>query len=119
MTIALISAPLSLTLFTCREAYKEFLEQRGLEPSKIDGTTAGCVYNSIVDGQVLVYVDASQNLDELSASLVHESVHVFSRIRDYMNLGYDEETSAYAIESIFTQLKRLYQSRIGTISGRT
>lgn len=110
MTLALILAPVSLKLFTDRDEYNAFLKQKGLDSCDSDEGLSGSVYNKIVDGYVLIYISPDQTGNILNATLVHEAVHVFSRIRDYMGLGYDEEISAYGIESIFTQLTELYRN---------
>jgi hypothetical protein len=111
LPLSLITAPVTLTLFTSRAEYKQYAKDSGHELDLTDKALSGSVCSVVVNNRVLVFIDPAEPPDEIRLSLVHESVHVWQIVREYMDIGYDKEVESYAIEAIFEELVRLCRSQ--------
>jgi len=108
--ITLVSADgASVRLFTSAKKLNKFMRKHDLPP--LDGTPYGSVFDKLFDGQLLVYIDASQRGLELQTTLAHECVH--AAVALLKAIGEDdpgEETVACTVGNLYRHIHKLMRA---------
>ena len=113
----LVTSPLYIGLCTSELSYGRELKRLNAEPKGewLEGTEVGKVHPfEDSDGGVIliVCVKPSDCIRDLQATLVHESVHVWQFVKEY--IGENEpskEFEAYSVENIYTTLMDAYNEQ--------
>ena len=93
-------------------AFKQLLKDKNV-PQKVEylegGAMAEVHSTPTADGRTLIFLILDLNaIEDLDATLVHESVHLVYRIFEYISEETPgEEIRAYLTEYIFTQIKKI------------
>ena len=104
--------PANIYICLDEAAFRQLLKDKNV-PQKIDylegGAMAEVHSTPTADGRTLISLIMDLNaIDNLDATLVHESVHLVYRIFEYMNEETPgEETRAYLTEYIFKEVKKI------------
>jgi len=112
---ALVNAPLHIALCTSETGYRRELKRLGQSnpPDWLPENSEGCVHEYAE--ALIVCVKPKKNREEAISALVHESVHVWQFIRDYIGeRSPSVEFEAYSVETIFSTLREAYDAQVGT-----
>jgi hypothetical protein len=117
---ALVNAPLHIALCTSEAGYRRELRRLGQPnpPDWLPENSEGCVHEYAE--ALIVCVRPKKNREEVIATLVHESVHVWQHIRDYIGeRSPSVEFEAYSVETIFSTLREAYDGQVSGKAGAT
>lgn len=113
----LVTSPVYIGLCTSELSYTRELKRLNAEPKGewLEGTEVGKVHPfEDSDGGVIliVCVKPTDSVRDLQATIVHESVHVWQFVKEY--IGENEpskEFEAYSVENIYTTLMGAYNEQ--------
>ena len=119
----LVASPIHYGLCTSELTFRRELKRLGLHdpPDWPDESSEAEMMEFETEGGgsvIIVCVPPNKNMDDLTATLVHEAVHIWQRIKEYIaEKEPSPEFEAYSIESIFKSLRAAYVAQRGKKSG--
>jgi len=110
----LVASPIHYGLCTSELAFRRELKRLGLhEPPDWPSESSDAEmmeFETEGGGKIIIVcVHPNKNMNDLTATLVHEAVHIWQRIKEYIvEKEPSPEFEAYSIESIFKSLRAAY-----------
>jgi flagellar biosynthesis component FlhA len=108
--------PANIHVLFDEPAFRQMLKDKNV-PQKIEylenGAMAEVHATPTADGRTLISLALDLNaIEDLDSTLVHESVHLFHRIMDYIAESEpSEELSAYLTEYLFVNIRKIVQPK--------
>ena len=114
----LVHSPLPIGLCTSEAEFQKEIRRLGSNnpPNWLEENAQAQVHffeNENKQTVMIVCVQPEKNQAILNATLVHESVHVWQEIKEYIGeFNPSREFEAYSIESIYSALSRAYRKQV-------